>query len=85
MFWLHGIPDWAVSDWCVQFTAHFWHMLLIELNVQACLSLAHLTETNGAMERVNAILEQYLQCFSNQQKDNCAEVLALVEFAYNNS
>lgn len=31
------------------------------------------------------MLEQYLQCFSNQQQENWVEVLALAEFAFNNT
>lgn len=65
--------------------AQFWQMLLMELKAQVCLSSTHHPEADGDMERVNAILEQYLQCFNNQQQDNWVKVLALSEFAYNNS
>lgn len=38
----------------------FWQMLLMELKFYACHSSAHHPETDGSMERLNAILEQYL-------------------------
>ncbi|ETE61034.1 Retrotransposon-derived protein PEG10, partial [Ophiophagus hannah] len=46
---------------------------------------AHHPETDGGTERLNAILEQYLCCFSNTQQDNWVEVLPVAEFTYNNA
>jgi hypothetical protein len=36
------------------------------------------------MERVNAIIEQYLQGYCNYQQDNWKQLLPIVEFCYNN-
>uniref|UniRef100_A0A2D4HTP5 Integrase catalytic domain-containing protein n=2 Tax=Micrurus lemniscatus lemniscatus TaxID=129467 RepID=A0A2D4HTP5_MICLE len=85
VFWLHGLPDRIVSDWGVQFTARFWQTLLMELQVQACLSSTHHPETDGGTERMNDILEQYLCFFSNTQQNNWVEVLPVAKFAYNNA
>ncbi|KAK9399516.1 Tf2-1: Tf2-1 [Crotalus adamanteus] len=56
VFWLHGLPDWVVSNQGVQFTVHFWQTLLTKLKAQVYLSLAQHPETDSGMERVNAIL-----------------------------
>ena len=42
-------------------------------------------QTDGQTERVNQVLEQYLQCSINYQQDDWTEYLPLVEFAYNNT
>ncbi|ETE60708.1 Retrotransposon-derived protein PEG10, partial [Ophiophagus hannah] len=65
VFRLHGLPDRIVSD----------------RGVQTCLSFTHHPETDGGTERMNAILEQYLRCFSNTQQDNWVEMLPVAEFA----
>lgn len=65
--------------------AWFWQALLASLQVQVCLSSAHHLETDGGSEQMNTVLEQYLRCFLNFQQDNWMDLLALAEFAYNNS
>lgn len=44
----------------------------------------HHVETDGGTEHLNAVLEQYLQCFINFQQDTWVDLLALMEFVYNN-
>ncbi|TPX38827.1 hypothetical protein SeLEV6574_g07598 [Synchytrium endobioticum] len=39
----------------------------------------------GQTERVNAVLEQYLRCFVNDQQKNWVKYLSLAEFAYNSA
>jgi hypothetical protein len=36
-------------------------------------------------KQVNQILEQYLWCTTNYHQDNWLKLLAMVEFAYNNT
>ncbi|ETE59275.1 Tf2-1, partial [Ophiophagus hannah] len=85
VFRLHGLPDRAVSDRGVQFTAQFWKSLMTALQVQVCLSSAHHPETDGGMEKIIGILGQYLRCFVNQRQNDWADYLAVAEFAFNNS
>ena len=49
------------------------------------LSSTHHPQTDGQTERVNQILEQYLRCTICYQQDNWVNLLAMAEFAYNNS
>ena len=42
-------------------------------------------EGDGQTERTNQTLEQYLHVYCNYQQDNWADLLPLVEFAYNNA
>jgi hypothetical protein len=42
-------------------------------------------ETDGQMERTNAILEQYLRAYCNYQQDNWTQLLPIAEFCYNNT
>jgi hypothetical protein len=42
-------------------------------------------QTNGEIERVNQVLEQYLRCTINYQQDDWTSYLPLTEFAYNNT
>ncbi|XP_013917932.1 PREDICTED: uncharacterized protein LOC106545800 [Thamnophis sirtalis] len=85
IFRLHGLPDRVVPDRRAQFTAQFWKGLMEALDVHICLSSVHHPETDGGMEKVIGILEQYLCCFVNQQQNNWVDYLAVVEFAFNNS
>src|SRR5258708_9762926 len=41
-------------------------------------------EGDGQMERLNQVLEQYLQAYTNYQQDDWSSLLLLAEFAYNN-
>ena len=52
---------------------------------QHCLQSAYHPETDGQMERVNQILEQYLHVYINYQQDDWVNLLPLAEFAYNNT
>ena len=49
------------------------------------MSTAYHPETNGKMEHVNKILEQYLWVYINYQQDDWVNLLPLAEFAYNNT
>jgi hypothetical protein len=42
-------------------------------------------QTDGASERVNQSLEQYLRCFIDYAQDDWADLLPTAEFAFNNS
>jgi hypothetical protein len=54
------------------------------LDIKSALSMAYHPKTDGQTERVNQILEQYLQCYVAYLQDNWSELLPLAEFAYNN-
>lgn len=48
------------------------------------LSSAIYPETDGDMEHMNAILEQYLKYFMIFQQDNWSDMVVVAEFAYKN-
>jgi hypothetical protein len=81
----HGLPDDIVSDRGTQFVSRFWRSLFEALKVDIKLSSAFHPQTDGQTERVNQVLEQYLQCSINYQQDDWTAYLSLAEFAYNNT
>lgn len=48
------------------------------------MSTAYHPETDGPTEPLNAVMEQYLQCYVFYQQDNWADWLPIAEFAANN-
>lgn len=85
VFRLHGLPDSVVSDRGTQFTSKFTRVLCDLAGIQQKTSTGYHIQTDGQKERVNAIVEQYLQGYCNYQQDNSSELLTIVEFTYNNT
>ena len=84
IFRLHGLPKTIISDRGSQFLAKFWRALCKALKIEALLSTPYHPRTDGQSERVNAILEQYLQAYVNYLQDDWEAWLHLAEFATNN-
>jgi transposase InsO family protein len=84
VFKLHGLPDTIVSDRGPQFASEFWKHLCERLGIKRKLSTAFHPQTDGQTERMNVIMEWYLQAFFNYQQDNWISWLPIVEFASNN-
>jgi transposase InsO family protein len=84
IFRLHGLPLTIISDRGPQFTALFWKNLCRRLGIQPRLSTAFHPQTDGQTERMNAVMEQYLQAHVHYLQDDWAEWLPLAEFAANN-
>ena len=61
----HGLPNDIVSDRGIQFVSKFWRSLFDILKVEIKLSSAFHPQTDGQVERVNQVLEQYLRCNIN--------------------
>ena len=49
------------------------------------MSTAFAPQTDRQTERVNQVIEAYLQPFLNQEQDAWVDLLAMAEHAYNNS
>jgi len=81
----HGVPNNIVTNRRTQFTSRFWTRVCSHMSIDHRLSTAFHPQTDGQTERQNQTMEQYLLAFSNYEQDNWAELLPLVEFAYNNS
>lgn len=60
VFRMHGLPNTVVSDRGTTFMSNFWTSVLRQL----CINPAPLTvfhpQTDGQVERINAVLEDYL-------------------------
>jgi hypothetical protein len=81
----HSLPDDIVTDRGTQFTSRFTTSLLQLCDIHSNKSTAFHPQSDGQTERVNQILEQYLQIFCDYQQDNWSDLLPLAEFAYNNA
>jgi transposase len=67
---LHGLTNDITSDRGPQFVSKFWRHLLQTFSSIVNLSSAYHPQTDGQTERVNQILEQYLQCSLSYQQDD---------------
>ncbi|MBW0499942.1 hypothetical protein O181_039657 [Austropuccinia psidii MF-1] len=85
VFSKHGLPVSIVSDRGSLFVSSFWTNLCQQLKISRDLSTAFHPETDGQTERVNQILEQYLQMYVSYHQDDWHTWLPLAEFAYNNA
>ncbi|MBW0512850.1 hypothetical protein O181_052565 [Austropuccinia psidii MF-1] len=70
IFSKHGLPSSIVSDRGSIFVSSFWTNLLQQLKISRDLSTAYHPETDGQTERVNQILEQYLQMYVSYHQDD---------------
>ena len=85
IFHLHGLPDSIVSDRGTQFVSQCTHLLTDLLGIQQKVSATFHLQTDGQTERINAVVEQYLQGYCNYQQDNWSELISMAEFSYNNT
>jgi len=83
--WKHNrLPLMIISDQEPQFAAEFWEIISRRLKIDRRLSTAFHPETDSQTERVNSIMEQYLQSYVNYQQDNWCQWLPMAEFMGNN-
>lgn len=85
VFRLHGLPQTITSDRGTHFVNRFWKRLCARLGISAKLCTAYHPETDGQTERLNAVMEQYLQMYVSYQQDDWVEWLPLAEFCVHNS
>ncbi|MBW0518304.1 hypothetical protein O181_058019 [Austropuccinia psidii MF-1] len=85
VFSKHGLPLIIVSYRGPLYVSSFWTNLCQQLKISRDLSTAYHPETDGQTERVNQILEQYLQMYVSYHQDDWNTWLPPAEFAYNNS
>lgn len=85
VFKLHGLPDTIVSDRGTTFMSHFWTSVLEQLQIRPTPSTAFHPQTDGQVERDNALLEDYLRHYVSLEQDDWSRWLSLAEFSYNNT
>ncbi|TKX19703.1 integrase core domain-containing protein [Elsinoe australis] len=81
----YGFAKSWVSDRGSLFTSKFWSFLCWRWKTQRRLSTAFHPQTDGATERQNQVIEQYLRCFINWHQDDWPQWLYWAEFAHNNA
>ncbi|MBW0525191.1 hypothetical protein O181_064906 [Austropuccinia psidii MF-1] len=85
VFSKQGLPVSIVGDRGSLFVSSLWTQLCQQLKISRDLSTAFHPETDGQTERVNQILEHYLQIYVSYLQDDWHTWLPLGEFAYNNA
>jgi len=81
----HGFPKVIVSDHGSQFSSQFWTSLCDAIRAKPRLATAHHQQSNGQVERANAVIEQYLRCYCSSAQNEWCYYLPLCEMSYNNS
>lgn len=84
VFHLHDVPDQITSDLGTQFASWIWRAVFHFLEVHFHISTTCHPETDGQLERVNQVLEEYLQYFTNFNQDDWTSLTLHAEFIYNN-
>ncbi|SPC65292.1 related to pol protein [Ustilago sp. UG-2017b] len=82
---LFGYPDHMVSDRGRQFISGAWKAFAEQMGVKHSLSTAYHPQTDGQMERVNQVVEQYLRMYCNYEQNDWADLLDTAAFVYNNT
>lgn len=85
VFTNHGLPDDIVSDRGSVFTSDFWTTLSRLTRTKLNLSTAFHPQTDGATERLNQTLEQYLRIYTNYQQDDWETLFPLAQYVYNDT
>lgn len=85
VFKLHGLPDTIISDRGTTFMSQFWTSVLDQLQITPSPSTAFHPQTDGQVERINALLEDYLRHYVSLKQDYWAFCLPIAEFSYNNA
>lgn len=85
IFRLHGLQDKIFSDRGTLFMSKFWTSVLAHLGIKSTPSTAFHPQTDGQVERINALLEDYLRHFCAEEQDDWAKWLPIAEFSYNNT
>ena len=67
---LHSLPRSIVSDQDPKFTGHFWQKLMTLLGTKLRMSTSFHPQTDGHTDRTNAVIEQTLRTFLQEQPLN---------------
>jgi hypothetical protein len=78
-----GLPEKLISDRGPQYASKVMRSVLKAFGIRSALSTAYHPQTNGASERANQSLEQYLRAYCNRIQNNWSTLLPIAELAYN--
>jgi len=79
----YGIPHKIILDRDVHFVSKFSTELCRILNIKQNISMGYHPQTDGASERTNQTLEQYLHIFCGTQQNNWHAWLPLAQYTKN--
>jgi len=79
----YGIPQKIISDRDVRFVSKFSSELCRLLSIKQNISTAYHPQTDGASERTNQTLKQYLHIFCSAQQNNWHVWLPLAQYTKN--
>ena len=82
---LHGMPGSIVSDRDVRLRADFWRALQQRLGTELRFTTAYTPNSNGKVERINAVLGDVLRSMGSFAGKEWVQNLDLAEFAINSS
>ena len=74
-----------ISDRDPKFTSCFWRAVWKKLGTKLKMSTAFWPQTNRQMERVNLVLQEYLQNYVNADQTAWADHISMAESSYNNT
>nr|GEW43303.1 hypothetical protein [Tanacetum cinerariifolium] len=78
-----GVPHVIISDRDPRFTGHLWTELFKIMRTDLNFSTSFHPQTDGQTERVNALLELYLQHYMSANQHDWAKLLDVAQFSYN--
>ncbi|RVW22706.1 Transposon Tf2-2 polyprotein [Vitis vinifera] len=78
-----GLPKFIISDRDPRFTGKFWTELFKLMGSELHFSTSFHPQTDGQIERVNALLELYLRHFVSANQKDWAKLLDIAQFSYN--
>jgi hypothetical protein len=82
-WWNHGLPRVIVSNQDPKFTSAFLKHFFKNVRTKLTFSTAFHPQTDGQIERVNGILNQYLRNFVSADQRDWVDYVELAEFSYN--
>jgi hypothetical protein len=80
-----GLPDSIIADRDPRWTSDFWTTVAALIKTKMSLSSAHHPQHDGQTENVNRQLETMLRAYVSKDRDDWADWLKLLEFAYNSN
>jgi hypothetical protein len=85
VFKQHGLPDEIVYDRDPKFTSKFWQVLMGLLGIKLKMSTTRHPQTDGSLDFMNRMVENYLRCYCSYRQDDWADLLPSAEFSYNSA
>ncbi|KAG8874587.1 hypothetical protein FRB97_005797 [Tulasnella sp. 331] len=82
---LHRTPLQTIADQGTTFNSESMKRLYESIGIKPSFLTAYHSQTDGQLERINSLMEQYLRLYINYRQDDWDEWLAIAKFQYNNT